>query len=143
MSFLTSHCFPDPVNIPASDTATILFPGKYYSRYPRNVDAFWRLDTDDGRKILISFTKFKTPAAEGVFRAGDGSDRTNGMGEFFSWSGERAPPALLSSGSKMWLSFESSKASPEGGFSLLASSVPSNGKLRPLARCIPRETAVN
>ncbi|XP_022101029.1 uncharacterized protein LOC110984806 [Acanthaster planci] len=114
------------INLTAVGTLHITPPWyRSFGLTPRNLDATWVIQTQEDRKILLTFSYFRTVFEDGIFRAGDGSNNANGTGVFFSWSGRRLAPSILSNGSAMWLSFETGKASVGQPFELQAASVPS------------------
>ncbi|XP_038063643.1 uncharacterized protein LOC119734296 isoform X2 [Patiria miniata] len=123
-----SNCNYD-VYLNADESVSIASP-LYPSDYPNNFGMTLNIQTEEDRKILITFAGFETSGEDGVFRAGDGINGVNGSDVFFILSGDRQAPELLSDGNMMWISFESGKGTPSRGFSLSAASVPSTETLR-------------
>ncbi|XP_038064096.1 uncharacterized protein LOC119734628 isoform X4 [Patiria miniata] len=109
-----------------SDTESVLISSPRLSYTPRNFYMTLVITTKKDQNIIITFTSFQTVLEDGRFRAGDGSDNTNETGIFFSWSGNRPPPDLLSDGNTMWLSFETGKRSISQYFQLRANTVSPN-----------------
>ncbi|XP_038064023.1 bone morphogenetic protein 1-like, partial [Patiria miniata] len=126
--------FPGDVSnifVEANGTVEISSP-LYPSNYPNFVDATWLIETQEDRRIRITFDGFETKRGYDFFNAGDGNDTSTNA--FFRWHGDREPPDIRSTGNQMWLRFTSDNSDTENGFSLSAASVPTTDILTcPLA----------
>ena len=114
------------VYISANDSVQINSP-LHPNNYTNGIDVTWVIQTEEDRKIHISFIDFDTQSGYDFLMAGDGNDTS--LNQFFTWSGSREAPDLLSSGNQMWLRFTTNGSVTRNGFLLTASSVPSTGKL--------------
>ncbi|XP_038046071.1 uncharacterized protein LOC119720471 [Patiria miniata] len=118
-------------SVPASDEDRLVYIGasetaelastRYPDYYVDDIQITWIIQTEEARKIRISFTKFYTQQSNDVLQAGDGNNSTHNV--FFQWSGNRNPPEVLSAGNTMWLRFTADKYSTYPGFLLTARSV--------------------
>ncbi|XP_038046270.1 uncharacterized protein LOC119720607 [Patiria miniata] len=114
------------VYIGAYDTAE-LASTRYPDYYVNDIQITWIIQTEEARKIRISFTLFYTEYWYDVFQAGDGNSSDHNV--FFQWSGNRNPPDLLSAGNTMWLRFTADGSVRYSGFLLTAFSVPASDNL--------------
>ncbi|XP_038046067.1 uncharacterized protein LOC119720468 [Patiria miniata] len=114
------------VYIGANDTVE-LASTRYPDYYVNDIQITWIIQTEEARRIRISFTRFSTEYWYDVFQAGDGDSSAHNM--FFQWSWYRNPPDLLSAGNTMWLRFTADESYQRQGFLLTASSVPASDNL--------------
>ncbi|XP_022094182.1 uncharacterized protein LOC110981168 isoform X7 [Acanthaster planci] len=105
-----------------NDSVEITSPS-YPSNYPNNVVRAWIIQCEEGQRVRVTFSSFKTERNYDYFRAGDGGNIASG--EFFVWHGGKEAPNLISSGDQMWLRFTSDGSVTYSGFSLWASCIPS------------------
>ena len=124
----SNFCFhTGPIFVWANESTQITTPF-YPANYTNNVSAVWFLETLANRRIFITFVAFDTERPYDFLEAGDGLNSSDHSSTFFRWSGSHKPPELLSNGNTLWLKFTSDGSVTSSGFSLLASSVPFNGK---------------
>nr|XP_006818365.1 PREDICTED: uncharacterized protein LOC100377183 [Saccoglossus kowalevskii] len=81
------------------------------------INCLWFLSVDDGRQMIVHIEALNTLSFD-FLEVGNGEDAFNGSSIIYSISGNYAPPDVLSSGNKIWISFVASGTTENQGFSL-------------------------
>ncbi|XP_022083525.1 CUB and sushi domain-containing protein 3-like [Acanthaster planci] len=119
---------PENIFVDSNETKEITSPN-FPNGYPNNAFAVWVVHTSENRKLRAEFANFSTEYSYDVVSVGDGADSTLASTRFFSWSGSKTPPVLLSNGTVVWITFSTSPFSSQDGFVIHVTSVASSDVL--------------
>ena len=86
------------------------------------------MNADPDNQIHLMFMTFETEKDFDFVYIGQGDNPFSSESIFFSWSGDRTPPPILSSGSSVWIQLTSDANIFKDGFELVVTSVMATGK---------------